>query len=424
MRDFLLLSIWGTTVPNDNYRKQLIEIYHAALAAVMGSTAVQRELEVDPIEGPVHVVAIGKAAVDMYRGAQQGLGSQLCRALVITKQGYAQTLTSDEQMRVIESGHPWPTRASLDAGQALLQFIGQTPSDGQLLFLISGGASSLVEVLADGLQLDDLYQLNDWLLKSGLDIHAINYVRKSVSCIKGGRLAIYLEDRPCRVMLISDVPGDDPATIGSGLLVPEPLLETEAPLELPEWVEVMMGKGQSAPQAGDECFGNVSLSLIACLDDARHAAAQRARALGYDVYQHGAVISGDVALVAGQLAAELLNGDPGVYIWGGETTVRLPENPGRGGRNQHLALVAACELAEHDNVWLLAAGTDGSDGPTEDAGAVVDGGTLQRGQDEGYDPERSLAGADAGRFLEASGDLLQTGPTGTNVMDLVIGLKR
>lgn len=408
---------------SEEHRKHLIEIYHAALAAVMGGAAVQRSLHSQTLEGTVYVIAIGKAAVDMYQGAHRCLADQICQGLVITKEGYGEGLINAERTRLIEAGHPWPTQASLDAGQALLDFIQQTPADAQLLFLISGGSSSLVEVLPEGVSLATLQQLNDWLLKSGLDIHAMNHVRKAVSCIKGGRLAQYLDQRKARVMLISDVPGDEPATIGSGLLVPELLQQTEAPLELPEWLGEMMGQGSPAPQAGDPCFENIELELVACLDDAKQAAAEKARELGYEVMLHSAVITGDAELVGRKLAGELLDGPPGVQVWGGETTVNLPDKPGRGGRNQHLALVAAVELAGHDGVYFLAAGTDGSDGPTEDAGALVDGASLARGREEGVDPERALLVADAGSYLEASGDLICTGPTGTNVMDLVLGLK-
>ncbi len=408
---------------NDKHRQNLIEIYHAGLAAVMGRGRVLKSLENHPLGKPVCVVAIGKAAIDMYVGAQNFLGESLAAGLVITKSGYAENFNCDANTQLIEAGHPWPTQASINAGQTILDFIDQVPRDGQLLFLISGGASSLAEVLPDGVSLKDLHRLNDYLLGSGLDIHAINHVRKSISCIKGGRLALCLQQRPCRVLLISDVPGDNPATIGSGLLVPETLLATEARLDLPRWVLGLMQKAVPMPPQGDCCFDHIEIELIAGLDDAKQAAAQKACALGYEVYLNGAVITGDAVAVANQLVGELFDGPPGVYIWGGETTVCLPDRAGRGGRNQHLALAAARELAGHEGVWFLSAGTDGSDGPTEDAGAIIDAGSLERGRWAGLNPEAALALADAGSFLDASGDLLQTGPTGTNVMDLILGLK-
>ena len=296
-------------------------------------------------------------------------------------------------------------------------------SDAELLFLISGGASSLVERLVDGVTLDDLQRVNQWLLASGLDIHTMNYVRKSLSLIKGGRLAHTLGGRKTLALLISDVPGDDPATIGSGLLVPAHFVETDLSLELPQWVTALMSGGVPAPASDDFIFKNITLEIVASLDDAKQAAAESGRQLGYAVYQHAGVLQGDAVLVARQLAVELLNGPAGLHIWGGETTLQLPSQPGRGGRNQHLALVVATELSGCDGVFFLAAASDGSDGPTDDAGGFVDGETVARGRVAGFDANAALANADAGTFLAASGDLIRTGPTGTNVMDLLLGVK-
>lgn len=399
-----------------------MQVYQAALDAVDGRACVRRALEQSQrLQDKVYVIAIGKAAAAMMHGVKDVLAGRLQQGLLITKTGHTDLFP--DHIKQLEAGHPWPTQASLNAGDELLGFIQSTPTDAQLLFLISGGASSLVEVLPEGISLEELHQVNDWLLGSGLDIHAMNYVRKAISLIKGGRLAQRLDGRPTQLLLISDVPGDDPATIGSGLLVPEILLETEAPLELPEWVEALMQKASPAPQDGDACFENIELEIVATLSDAKHAAAEKGRALGYEVYEHAAVLAGDAVLVGPQLANELLAGPEVMHIWGGETSVRLPENPGRGGRNQHLALAAAVELAGEDDLAFLAAGTDGTDGPTDDAGAVVDGGTVARGVAEGFEPRQALLNADAGSFLEASGDLIQTGPTGTNVMDLMLGIK-
>jgi glycerate 2-kinase len=160
------------------------------------------------------------------------------------------------------------------------------------------------------------------------------------------------------------------------------------------------------------------------LSDAMAAAGAAARTHGLRDEIHSQIISGDAATVGSRLAQELLAADRGmIHIWGGETTVRLPASPGRGGRAQHLALSAARTFAGREGIYLLAAGSDGTDGPTADAGALVDGGTLERGTDGGFNAGTALANADSGSFLEASGDLLQTGPTGTNVMDLMFGLR-
>ncbi|MBI3772127.1 MAG: DUF4147 domain-containing protein [Gammaproteobacteria bacterium] len=408
----------------NTYRQDLEAIYLAALAAVNGRECVRRALEFDDFENQVAIIAIGKAAAAMLQGAVDALSDNIHAALLITKYGHAQPISGLSNIMIIEAGHPQPDDSSLKAGQALLEFIKQQPATMPLLFLISGGTSSLVEVLPPTISLEDVQRVNQWLLGSGLDIHAINHVRKSLSCIKAGRLATQLGGRNALALLISDVSGDDPATIGSGLLVADSAVETETPeLELPECIIELMQQAPPAPKTHDSCFENISVEIIASLPDARRAAANKARELEYDVYEDAAIISGDAVVVGAQLASRLLAGDPGVYLWGGETTVHLPINPGRGGRNQSAALAAAIELAGEHNVALLAAGTDGTDGPTDDAGALVDGGTLARGGEEGLNAETCLQRADAGTFLEASGDLIHTGPTGTNVMDLMIGMK-
>jgi hydroxypyruvate reductase len=159
------------------------------------------------------------------------------------------------------------------------------------------------------------------------------------------------------------------------------------------------------------------------LEQAIDAALQAAEAFGCRVERMNDDLYGDAAVAGRRIAEKVCTLPTGLFIWGGETTVALPENPGRGGRNQHLALAAALALSGRDDCWLLSAGTDGTDGSTEYAGALIDGGTVARGRAHGLDPELALLGADAGRFLEASGDLIHTGPTGTNVMDLVIALR-
>lgn len=404
-------------------RDNLLTIYHAALQAVHGRTTVRQMLQRHDMSGDVCVVAIGKAASAMFLGAADVVQRQIAKALVITKHGYADAEVTAKGACLIEAGHPTPDQQSLDAGQVLLNFIHTAPADAALLFLISGGASSLVEVLPEGVTLADLQRVNQWLLGSGLDIHAMNLVRKSLSLIKGGRLARELGRRSARALLISDVPGDDPATIGSGLLAPERFIATTATVELPAWISTLMASGVAAPLADDAIFKNITIEIVATLADAKQAAAACGRKLGYEVYEHAGILGGDAVLVARQLAAALLDGPIGLHVWGGETTLQLPPAPGCGGRNQHLALVAATELSGCANVLFLAAGSDGSDGPTDAAGGLVDGATVARGQVVGFDVNDVLARADAGTLLAASGDLVRTGPTGTNVMDLILGLK-
>jgi glycerate 2-kinase len=405
-----------------NPRADVLNIFHAALAAVHGTACVERFLTVRCLTGAVHAVAVGKAAGAMLEGAHAALGRRLRSALLITKPGHVPSGAARiAGVTVMEAGHPVPDESSLLAGRALLEFITALPGDAQVLFLISGGASSLVEVLPPGMGLEDLQRVNRWLLASAWDIHRMNALRKRLSCIKGGRLAAYLQGRHVLQLMISDVPCDRPADIGSGLLVAEEdswIYDTV----LPPWLRDLLKNSPSAPP-DLSCFARIETHIVATLDQALAAAAQAAEKLDYATQVHSERLCGDAAAAGRRLAAELLDGPASVHIWGGETSVELPANPGRGGRNQQLALAAAEVLAGHDKVWLLAAGTDGSDGPGEDAGAVIDGGTLARGELDGLNAAACLHRADAGSFFEASGDLISTGPTGTNVMDLVIGLK-
>ncbi|OAD19177.1 hydroxypyruvate reductase [Candidatus Thiomargarita nelsonii] len=211
------------------------------------------------------------------------------------------------------------------------------------------------------------------------------------------------------------MPGDNLQAIGSGLLTPHEQLPLSKDA-LPDWLRTLIA--QARPLAESACFTNIKQHIIARPATARQAACEVAK-----VYNHDTLIVGEAEQAGRTLAQQLCAANSGIYIWSSETTVHLPENPGQGGRCQHLALVAACEWAGRDDVFLLAAGTDGNDGPGDVAGALIDGGTLARGSREGLDAQQCLERADAGRFLAASGDLIYTGPTGTNVMDVLIGLK-
>lgn len=404
------------------HRKNLLAIFHAALVCVNGRACVRQYLETHPQNDPIYMIAVGKPAAAMAQGALDVLGENICDALVITKHGHAQSLP----WLCLTAGHPLPDAASLKAGDQLLRFISRMPDRSRVLVLLSGGASALLERLPQGVSLDHLQGVNRWILSAGLDIHACNYVRKRLSLLKGGRLALLLAPRPVLCLTISDVPDNDPATIGSGPLVPDARLQ-EAPASMtdaPKFIHDLIAKTPPIPDPGDPRFNNVETVIIATLGDAKRAAADAARERGYKAFVEEHFVTGDALAVGTRLAQALLRADSGaVYICGGETQVTLPDNPGRGGRSQSLALAAALQLQGHDNVLFLAAGTDGTDGPGEDAGALVDGGTIARGKSLGRDATLALEQADAGSLLEASGDLLRTGPTGTNVMDIMLGLK-
>ena len=396
-------------------RKLLLDLYLRGIAAVRGRAVVRDWLAMHGASGAFHLVAIGKAAAAMAAGALETTGDQLQSGLVVTRYGYVdEAVCRDPRLLCLEAGHPLPDAQSMAAGDALLLFLEHAPRDGRFLFLISGGSSSLVEVPVPGVTLEELRRLNRWLLGSGLPISDINRVRAAVSRIKGGRLVAELHGRAAVQLLISDVPGDMVSDIGSGLLAPpEPQSLTKLPAQF-----ASLPLQPLPPRAAT----GVETHVIASNRNARAAIVAAAKAAGQPAEDHGALPTADAAICGERLARKLLSLSPGVHVWGGETTVILPEHPGHGGRNQHLALSAAIALAGRQDVFLLSGATDGSDG-NDDAGALVDGGTLERGRDAGYDAAGSLRLAAAGDFLEGSGDLLHTGPTGTNVMDLVIGYK-
>ncbi len=404
---------------DDALRRHLLDFYRAALAAVDGRTCVARTLQTTPLDAPVALIALGKAACAMAQGARAALGDAIPSAFVVTKHGHAGPLPWE----VIEAGHPLPDKHSLEAGDRLLEFAARLPAHGTVLVLLSGGASALVEALQPGVTLEQLRAANEWLLASGLSIHEMNVIRKRLSRIKGGRLAKRLGPRRVVCLAISDVPGDDPRAIGSGPLTPDDR-GIATSVMLPAFLQETIARAEPAPRADDPCFSNVRYEIVATNADARAAAARAAQAAGFRVVEDAMLITGDAAEAGRAVARASLALPPQtVLIRGGEATVTLPPAPGRGGRAQHLALAAAIALAGKRDVALLAAGTDGADGLTEDAGALVDGGTVARGELGGLDPQRALDAADSGSFLEAAGDLVHTGPTGTNVTDIVIAAR-
>ncbi len=398
-------------------RSDLLSLFQGALDQVAGRTVVGKVLS--GADEPCSVVAIGKAAEAMLLGALDARGEAVVDGLLISKAGHFDVVQAQyPRIECLEGAHPVPDERSLVAGQRLLEYLSELPADRPLLFLISGGTSSLVEVLPRGVGLEQLQQVNQWLLANGLPIDAMNSVRKSISLIKSGGLIPYVDQRPVELLLISDVPGDDPSVVGSGLLVPSQ--SHGLPAGLPDWIlKLVPSKSEGKGEVRDDIIPRV----IASLKLARQAAASLGKELGYAVTLSNAHIGGAVEVVGRRMALELDEGWPGLYIWGGEPVVQLPQNPGRGGRNQHLALTVAEMIAGREDILFLSAGTDGGDGPGEDAGALVDGGTLGRGKRAGLSINECLQKADSGSFLGASGDLIHTGPTGTNVMDLMIGLK-
>ena len=382
----------------DPRRQLLLELFQTGVTRVDGRRCTREALRtMTASNGRVWTAAIGKAASAMALGAHDALGACQERILLITKDGHvdpaARLLPGAE---IYESSHPLPDARSLAAGERLLRWTEDLPREVEPLFLISGGASSLVEALAEGVTLDELKRLHNVGLASGVAIAELNENRTRLSRIKGGRLTAYLRGRYARALFISDVPGDDPAVIGSGLL------------------------GRAAASRGSD---HVERSVIACIDHAVAAVCAAAQARGFAVRTAGERFDDDVRRLAVRFTHELDLYPDAVHVWGGESVVRLPPRPGHGGRNQHLALAAARIIAGRRDLFLLAAGTDGTDGASDDAGALVDGESCARIALAEIDVEESLRSADSGTALAAAGDLIHTGPTGTNVGDLVIGLK-
>jgi hydroxypyruvate reductase len=399
---------------NDPRRKILLELFRAALDSVDGRGCVRDALRAALAaeagksaaqlpRRPVWVAAIGKAGCSMMLGAYDALGDAIARSILITKDDHvaaqAYTLPGVE---ILESAHPMPDARSLAAGERLLAWVDEIPPDADALFLISGGASSLVESLVPGATFPQLTALNARGLASGMTIVELNAQRAQLSQIKGGRLAARVAARltgggAAKALFISDVPGHDPAVIGSGLMGP-------------------YGPGSGT---GDR----IERTIVASIEHAMDRVIAEAYKCGLAPWKDTRVFDGPADRLAIRFAHELHMNANQLCVWGGESTVQLPENPGRGGRNQHLALAAARIIAGHENLLLLVAGTDGTDGVTSDAGALVDSETCSRVALSEIDVQGCLQRADSGTALEAAGDLIHTGPTGTNVGDIVIGLK-
>ena len=399
--------------PLNGPRGLLLELFSVGLEAVRGEAAVRRAAL--PERGPVAVLGLGKAAVSMARGALTVLGERAGPTLLVTRAGHEGDAPPGAE--VLTAGHPLPDARSLAAGDRVCAWLAQR-GEPELLVLLSGGTSALVERLPEGVGIEDLQRLNAWLLASGLPIGDMNRYRAALSCIKaGGLLQALPEGISPRVLLISDVPGDHPWLIGSGPFHPWPRPPTPDVARLPTALRAAWRECPKPPRP------TPPHEIVASGAHALAAIEAAARTRGLRVYRHG-FLDGDAGEEGRRLGRWLRSeAEPGLHLWHGEPTVCLPTEPGRGGRCQHLALSAALELEGTNDAWLLATATDGADGASDDSGALVDGGTLARGRMAGMDAVASLEAADSGRFLAASGDLVNTGPTGTNVMDLFLALK-
>ena len=395
-------------------------IFQAGLEAVKGSVVVNKALQKEFFSGGgFHVVAIGKAADSMLQGVPE---NRIISALLISKHGHISAQSQKKShIEWVESDHPIPQQASLDAGKQLIDYLSMLPAKEPCLFLISGGTSSLVEVLRDGWSLAELTELTDYLLANAYPINEINAIRRRVSKIKGGGLWVYIGEREVGCLMISDVPNDDPADIGSGLL----FQAEQLPLpNIPKRYIPKHWNDQISLMTKNQNNQSFDWQIIASLEIAKQAAGICAKALGYEVKIVADFLEGDASMVAKCCIKGLKSSPNTLLIWGGETTVNLPKNAAKGGRNQHLALSAAIAMQGEQEVTLLAAGTDGSDGVTDATGALVDNQTIKKGLKLSLEASDFLRRADSYGYFSQTDELVVTGATGTNVMDLLIGIAR
>jgi hydroxypyruvate reductase len=331
-----------------------------------------------------------------------------------------------------QAGHPLPDQRSVAAAARALELARRVPRDESLVILLSGGASALMALPMDGITLADKQRIVDLLLKGGADIHALNTVRKHLSAVKGGRLAAACRGRTI-TLAISDVVADDLAVIGSGPGIADPSTWRDAYAALNRYVaerdqppavralleEGLTDRRPDTPKPGDEVMSRIEARVIAGRRDAMTGARLSAEQMGYRVRVLDAPVTGE-ARTAALAWLETVKGHRGCAISSGETTVRVT-GAGRGGRNQEFALALADAIgATGDEMVAASVGTDGIDGPTDAAGAIVDSTTIARARERGLDPSSYLDDNNAYAFFNILGDLIQTGPTGTNVGDLQI----
>jgi hydroxypyruvate reductase len=425
-------------------KDHLKEILSAGLAAADPKDAVLRSVRLEGnmiLAGGerfeadrVFVLAAGKAAGAMALAAADLLGKQrLAGGLVVTKDEHA---PGPENLETIFAAHPEPDERGVKAARRAEELANSLGERDLLLALISGGASALLADPAPDIGLEDMKRLTGALLRSGADIGEINAVRKHVSVLKGGGLVSLAAPAPTLALLLSDVVGDDISAIASGLTAPDPTTREEARrvlerygIEPPESVAGHLKEAGETPKPGDEVFEKVANVVCGGGRHAAEAAVEKARELGYEPLILSTTVTGDARGIASFYAAVirevLQSGNPApppcAIVSGGEATV-IVRGEGTGGPNQEFALALAMELDGVEGWAAFAADTDGGDGPTDAAGGLVTGATAGMIREGGIDSEVALENNDAYAALEATGALLVTGPTGTNVNDLRVAL--
>lgn len=399
-------------------------IYTRAIEAVLPDEAVRRALAGQTFSGRVILVSAGKAAWRMASAARSTLGGRIETGIVITKYGHVQSPIPGIVCR--EAGHPVPDENSFSATREALALTENLTADDTVLFLLSGGGSALFESpLVPGEELQDI---TAQLLACGADIVEINKIRKRLSAVKGGRFAQHCAPARVFAVILSDIVGDPVDMIASGPVSPDSSTCADA-LAVAEKYALRLGDAarqllaRETPKTAD----NVTVRITGSVRELCAAAAAACRERGYapeiltDCEQG---VAREVGARLGALARESAAANtPRAFILGGETVVRLTGN-GKGGRNQELALAAAAEIAKLPNAVVFSVGSDGTDGPTDAAGGLVDGGTVERLAAAGKTVADVLTDNDAYHALRATGDLIITGPTGTNVNDFAAALVR
>lgn len=430
--------LWGTAA----------KIFSAALEAVDPYRAVEdqipRILSTYKHGGfnKVLLVSFGKAAYLMAKAACEGLGDLITRGIVITKYGHAAGHHLHDRVDIYEAGHPIPDDNGLRATAEVIKLLDESDGETLVLCSISGGGSALLVSPQGGISLDDKQAVTNLLLKSGATINELNTVRKHLSAIKGGRLAKCAYPAKVISLILSDVIGDNLDVIASGPTSPDSttyamalsvLKKYRLTKKLPPPVKDILeagveGRVADSPKEGDLIFARVENIIVGSNRKAALAAEKKAKELGFDSTILSTELQGEARDVARWLAKQVMEAKTSLagkkgkkicLISGGETTVTVRAK-GKGGRNTELALAFALAIEGVQGITLLSAGTDGTDGPTDAAGAIVTGQTVPRARSLGLDPSAYLQDNDSYTFFEKTGELLLTGPTGTNVMDLQV----